>query len=266
MHEKWSLEEIEKLKHIYQMGNLSLLNIELPNRTYSSCRAKARKLGFSTRKFWSKEEIDVLKCNYSIKTLDEMMELLPNRPRESIIKKATDLNLRNSCKFQEYETQYIIDNYKTMTDKEIGIALNRDWRAILDKRCRMHLTKEHLRTCYDDIYEYLRRNNSEWKNQSMKSCNYKCVITGGRFDEIHHLYGFNKIVNETLNALGIDKTSAVFSFDEDTLLKILNKFRELQELYPLGVCLRKDIHTQFHNIYGYGDNTIEQWNEFIQTI
>ena len=34
--------------------------------------------------------------------------------------------------------------------------------------------------------------------------------------------------------------------------------------YPLGICVRKDIHIQFHQIYGSGYNTEQQWNQFIK--
>lgn len=262
--QKWNAEEIEKLKEIYQKGNLSLLAQIFPNRSYSSCVTKAYKLGLKSRDYWSEEELTILKDNYSKCTIEEMIILLPKRNRKTIEQRACELKLRNVCKFQEWESQYIRDNYKTMTDREIGIVLNRSWHSILDKRLSMNLIKEHPRTCYEDIYDYIRRNNTEWKIASMKNCHYKCIITGERFDEIHHLYGFNKIVDETLDFLHIDKNLVISDMDDNILSLILKTFREIQSKYPLGVCLRKDIHIKFHSMYGYGNNTIEQWNEFIK--
>ena len=261
--QKWKAEEVEILKEIYKQGDLSLLKEYLPNRTYSSCTTKARKMGLKVRELWSDEELNILKNNYSLCSMEEMVKMLPKRNRKTIEQRACELKIRNVCKFQDWETQYIMDNYQTMTDKEIANKLGRDWHTILDKRYRMGLIKEHPRTCYDDIYEYLRRNNNEWKIMSMRQCNYKCVITGNRFDEIHHIYGFNKIVDKTLDYLNIDKNVIISEIDESLLFLILETFRDIQSRYPLGVCLTKEVHTKFHALYGYGNNTIEQWNDFV---
>ena len=102
-----------------------------------------------------------------------------------------------------------------------------------------------------------------WKKESMANCNYKCVITGEKFDVIHHLYSFNKIVKETLIELKLPTFRTIGDYSdieiksiEDTLLK--NHYK-----YPLGICLKYDIHKKFHSIYGTGDNTPEQWYEFV---
>lgn len=52
-------------------------------------------------------------------------------------------------------------------------------------------------------------------------------------------------------------------YTEDEIEIIINKFFEIQSKYPLGVCLRKDVHKLFHDTYGYGDNTPEQFYEFL---
>ena len=41
-------------------------------------------------------------------------------------------------------------------------------------------------------------------------------------------------------------------------------FNSIHDKYPLGVCVRKDIHKLFHQIYGAGGNTENQWNKFVE--
>lgn len=56
------------------------------------------------------------------------------------------------------------------------------------------------------------------------------------------------------------------NYTDTELRNILKEFRRIQDTYPLGLCLREDIHKMFHNIYGYGNNTETQWNQFINDI
>lgn len=103
----------------------------------------------------------------------------------------------------------------------------------------------------------------EWKEKSMQGCNYKCVVTGKRFDDIHHLHSFDMILKETIDELDfkIKQNIGEYNFEELQLLEktlLQNHYK-----YPLGVCLTREIHKEFHNKYGYGNNTPEQFQEFL---
>lgn len=259
----WTEEELNILKENYEYGNIDSLCRMLPNRSYKAITTKAKRIGLKTRDFWSIEENDILYKNYHIKTVDEIMKLLPSRTHNAIIAQAGNLGLVSVCKYNEDETNFIINNWKNMSDKEIGKIINRPYRGIIAKRLLLGLLREKEESSYNDLSEYIRRNNIDWKVQSMKNCEYKCIITGNRFDDIHHIHGLNLILNETLSELNIEIKKSMNDYTDDELKIILKLFRIKQSNYHLGVCLTKDIHMLFHNKYGYGNNTIEQWNEFV---
>lgn len=266
----WSIDDekilIENYESMYGHVN-DFVDLFKGKFSYKSIISKARKLGLKTRNFWSEEEISILTDNYSYKTLDEMLKLLPRRNRNSIIKKANSLAIVNKkildCQFSESEKEYIVNNYKSMTDKEIAIELNRNEHNISDFRHRNNLSKVYETSSYNDLSEYIRRNNAEWKKNSMSYCGYKCVLTGKRFDDIHHIYSLNLILEEVLLKLHIDIKDSMNDYTDKELREILDLFRIKQNEYPLGVCLTKEIHMIFHNKYGYGNNTEIQWNEFV---
>jgi hypothetical protein len=114
------------------------------------------------------------------------------------------------------------------------------------------------------LYNYLRRNLKEWNIASMKASGYKCVITGekanGNF-EIHHLKSFNLILNEILNELSLPIYDNIGKYSKEQIVEI-DKLNQKKHFELLGVCLKPEIHTLFHQTYGYGNNTPEQFEEF----
>jgi hypothetical protein len=112
------------------------------------------------------------------------------------------------------------------------------------------------------LTDFMRRTITEWKKESMRKDNYKCVLSNKPFSVIHHLYSYNKIIQEVLNELHLDvrTTMSEYSLNEKTLL--VNKCLELHYKYGLGVCLCEELHKLFHNIYGVLDNSHQQFEEF----
>lgn len=113
------------------------------------------------------------------------------------------------------------------------------------------------------LSQHLRGVILPWKKDSMRNCDYKCVITGGKFDNIHHLYGFNNIMLESLDELNLPLYPEVKDYSDEEMKLLEEKVLEVHYRYPLGVCVCNDIHKKFHSIYGNGDNTSEQWQEFV---
>lgn len=77
--------------------------------------------------------------------------------------------------------------------------------------------------------------NLEWIRQVLRAGNYRCAITGERTRDLaaHHIYNYGH-------------------------------YPELRYEVSNGVLLRRDLHIEFHNKYGYGHNTKEQFMEFFQ--
>jgi len=97
----------------------------------------------------------------------------------------------------------------------------------------------------------------------MINCNYKCVLTNQRFDTIHHLYGFDLIVEEILSENNLIFKQSIFEYEKDELEILKNQCIEKHKKYN-GVCIINSLHVIFHKNYGFGRNTPEQFEEFTQ--
>lgn len=169
--------------------------------------------------------------------------------------------------YTEDDLKYIKDNYKTMSDEEIGNKLHRGAASIKEYRRKNKLFKPHPEGVIYGFDQYIHVNNKEWKRESAKNCGYKCIITDGSFDDIHHLYAKNLIVKELMKEHpDIDWEANFNDLEEREKKYIVDLFYKKQNEYPLGVCLRHDIHKDFHDRYGYGNNTPEQFIEFVKSI
>ena len=133
-------------------------------------------------------------------------------------------------------------------------------------KCTKEATTKENHYCWkggiSETRKYLRRKMYDWKKQSMMACNYKCDITGNRFDDIHHLYGFDKILQEVLENTKVELKEIISEYTNEELLMLEEECVKLHEKYGLGVCLTREMHELFHKEYGYGNNTPEQYYEF----
>lgn len=255
IHNKMTVPEIQK---------------NIPWRTIGSIQSRLEQISDNKRQYWTKEEDDLLKGVYENIPLDETVELFPNRTRNAIITHAMKLGLRayvDTKYYSDKEEEFISNNYQTMSDDEMALVLGRSKSSIKNHRALMGIYRTQRGNInYENTSIYVRRHNVQWKKDSMIECDFKCIVTGERFDEIHHLVSLNTILENVYTGLGIDReTFDINQIDEQDREKFMQCVYEEQSKYPLGVCLRKDIHCQFHNQYGYGDNTIEQFKEFLHT-
>lgn len=111
---------------------------------------------------------------------------------------------------------------------------------------------------------WLRNQLGEWKQESMKHHNYACALSGESFEEIHHLTSFKQIVSETLDETGFKYTKSLEDYSDKELEILRAAIIKNNNKYGYGVCLTKEIHKTFHDLYGYGNNTPKQFEEFKQ--
>lgn len=58
----------------------------------------------------------------------------------------------------------------------------------------------------------------------------------------------------------------VNNYNQDELKSIYNKLLEVHYRYPLGICVKQEIHKLFHKNYGNRFNTPQQFIEFVQRL
>ena len=119
------------------------------------------------------------------------------------------------------------------------------------------------RNNYENLAKFLRSNNSKWKKKSIESCDSKCILTGSKNFNIHHIVNVSTIIKITLDNLNIDYKNFE-DYSEKELNLILNEFLKVQDEYSIGVCLREDLHILYHSLYGQQNNNVEQFNNFIK--
>jgi hypothetical protein len=241
---------------------------DLPWRSVYSIKNRSLKIYKPRRRKWTSEEEKILTQLYSTFLIDDILEYFPDRSRDAIIIHAGKLGLKAYSEYNLYtneEYDFIKKNYLHMSDEEMGRILGRSRGSIKNHRNEMGLYRiDKNSIAYEGTAVYVRRHNVRWKKDSMKKCNFKCVITGERFDEIHHLVSLNTILNSVYQTLNLNPLTFNINIITDSERELfLNEVYKEQNKYPLGVCLTKKIHMQFHNYYGYGNNTAEQFYEFI---
>jgi len=114
------------------------------------------------------------------------------------------------------------------------------------------------------LYNYLRDKIGEWKYDSLKAYDFKCGITGIKIKDliVHHLYAFNKILEELVSNLNIVLYDNVSKYNTDILLNLEKGILQKHYDYGYGIPLLPSIHSLFHDLYGQGNNTPEQFEEF----
>jgi hypothetical protein len=111
-----------------------------------------------------------------------------------------------------------------------------------------------------DLALFLRRGLRWWFNREAGAYGYRCALSGGDFQHVHHTYPYHLVVAETLDKLGLEPMEAGDYTDEE-LVKIQDAVRHRHESI-VGIPLTQPLHQLFHRMYGSKRFTVGDYYEF----
>jgi len=115
----------------------------------------------------------------------------------------------------------------------------------------------------DETNHHLRSMLYYWKQESLEKFDYKCCISGINSNlQIHHAYPFRNIVQDVFNELNIEIQPRVCDYIKEDLIKIEELFLQKHK-GKIGYPLTKELHNEFHMLYGTRNNTESDFYEFI---
>jgi hypothetical protein len=112
---------------------------------------------------------------------------------------------------------------------------------------------------------YLRSLLSSWTLQQLQRTDYTCELTGKQGQlNVHHMYSFKNIFEETMSELQLDIRPNVGDYSEDELQLITVNFLQNNNLKANPIVLLESVHQEFHAFCGGNqvDTTMEQLGEF----
>lgn len=112
-----------------------------------------------------------------------------------------------------------------------------------------------------DLRSFLRDKISDWKRRTIEEYDFKCDVTGVNRDfEIHHLKSFSDIFYSFIEMEGIEIKS-IGSYTEEAKRDIERRFVKYHDSFGLGVLMSKEVHREFHRIYG-NSPTVDNYKHF----
>lgn len=239
-------------------------------KSYKAINAKAISLGLAKDHQWSNEEMEILKKYYSILPFKEVQEKLPNRSVHSILGEARKLNLFSmyytNRKYTDSEDEFIINNYKSMKNSDIAKVLNREENAITQRANAVLKCFKDKSYNYENLLCYARSRMVYWYKKTKENSGGICQITHRQCENIsiHHIRSVDLLCEEAISILNLDERERLSDYSNKELDDFIDCFMQLHNSYNEFICIDRSIHIDFHNKYGYGNNTREQWEEYLK--
>jgi len=262
--------------------------------------------GEVSSKKWSKKEVEILKENYinftneelhqkffkdrSIRAIESYASKIKcGHKTEIALKRAFEAgskkNNQKGKKFTQQQKEHLSEAKKHLfnPDKddiegiEKAKRLKKNIGQSSSKRWSGEKNPRHLHPLYGSdngrwkggivpLSKHLREEILGWKTRSMKFCEYRCVVTGGRFDDIHHITPMSDIIDMSLRDLGLSRLSVIGDYSSNDYLRLKNDVVNKHETTEYGCCLNEKIHMLFHSVYGYIGNNVFQLTDFFMEL
>lgn len=266
----WNDEDTDILRRNFgKISYTEMVNLFSGRKTVDMIKRRAIYIGLTAPRNWSKAELEILVNNYSKIPMEEVMKLLPNRTATSILGQARRQNLLSyfylTSNYTNAEEEYIRNNYQTKSNEELGRTLNRSPSGIAQHLLAMDLHRPKEIDKYINLNRYIRARLTPWRDSFRKSQNYICSVTGSKSDIIvHHIRSFNLIFCEAVENIQFPIYESMSDYSEMQLNELFNEYMNVQNFYGQYICISETVHRCFHARYGYGNNTQEQWDEFLK--
>ena len=238
-------------------------------KSRKAINTKAISLGLAKDRQWSDEEVEILKKYYPVLPFKEVQERLPNRSVCSILGEARRFHLFSmyytNRKYTDAEDEFIINNYKSMKNSDIAKVLNREENAITQRANAVLKCYKDKSYNYEDLLRYARSRMVYWYKKTKENSGGICQITHQRCENIsvHHIRSVDLLCEEAISILNLDEKERLSDYSNKELDDFIDCFMQLHNGYNEYICIDRNIHIDFHNKYGYGNNTREQWEEYL---
>lgn len=269
---RWHEKDIAILREHYRKIKSCEIQ-QMLSRQYSlkAINRKAAEIGLAKNREWSQEERNIVKNFYDKVPMSQILQMLPNRTPSSILHMAQAESIQSyfyiNRLYSSNEIKYLTDNYLIQSNEELAEKLNRTVSSIAQKLLHLNLyrPREILKDGYNSLNNFVRSRLNQWKQEVREFNNFTCCVTGSNSNLIiHHCRGFNVLMQETIDVLDFKIKDNFSEYEDEELNLFLDTFLNLQAYYNEYVCITESVHKLFHKHFGYGDNTMEQWNEFVE--
>lgn len=260
---KWTKEEDELLVKLYaHYTNKELIEKFFPDRSIRSIgtRADVKNCTGKTEETLIRSEKERA-TNASLTMTGRAMSEEQKKKLSEIKKEFYRINGTDFLKGREFtkETRQKMSEAKKRINKWKGEDNPRHQHPLRGKE------NGRWKGGYKPLINSMREEIKEWKKYSANSCNYKSVLTGQEFSDIHHLIPFRYIFDLGLSELNLEERACQSLYEPKEYEALRLKIIELHEIYGLiGMCLEREIHKLFHDTYGYTNNTPEQFLTFVE--